>query len=371
MAIGFRKSKRLGKGMRVNFSKRGAGVSFGGRGLRAGVGPGGMRGRATLPGSGLFYEKRIGKGRARTNQGKPQQKTAGQPHAAGSGHDDKEQKKQAEAEVRKVQEYLQQLRTFHQAEVDYIDWREERDAAPPFAPNEKGPNEEQAERKLERYTPSFWDKLFRLTEKKKAKLQKEREAAKNEDRELIMNWEADRAYAAKIVDGDTEAMKEELESAGTADLLNKMNARFYVQHITAEEVVVRVQLPAIEEVIPTKAYHVTKTGKLSERDMPKKEFYTLWRDMVLSLALLTLREAHAHLHVYKAMIHIQGPDADGSESTIFTMTANEEQLLHLKDLYLPLNELIELFPHRLDFLVTKGLRAVRPFHHSSIREEDG
>lgn len=66
MGWGYRKSIRLGKGVRLNVSKRGIGVSAGVKGFRVGTGPSGSRIRATLPGTGLYYEKRLGSGTKRS-----------------------------------------------------------------------------------------------------------------------------------------------------------------------------------------------------------------------------------------------------------------------------------------------------------------
>jgi hypothetical protein len=55
MGFRFRKSVRLGKGVRLNLGKRGASVSVGNRWLGATVGSRGVSKRVSLPGSGLSY----------------------------------------------------------------------------------------------------------------------------------------------------------------------------------------------------------------------------------------------------------------------------------------------------------------------------
>jgi hypothetical protein len=58
VAWGFRKSKQLVPGVRLNIGKRSAGLSFGGRGARVSVN---SRGRRTLSLSklGFFWRRRI------------------------------------------------------------------------------------------------------------------------------------------------------------------------------------------------------------------------------------------------------------------------------------------------------------------------
>lgn len=65
MGFRFRKSIRLGGGLRLNVSKRGIGLSAGVKGARIGIGPRGVRSTLSLPGTGLSYttESRWAKGR--------------------------------------------------------------------------------------------------------------------------------------------------------------------------------------------------------------------------------------------------------------------------------------------------------------------
>ncbi|MDI6872496.1 MAG: DUF4236 domain-containing protein [Bacillota bacterium] len=58
MGFRFRKSIRLGKGMRVNLSKSGIGMSLGVKGARVGIGSAGARATVGIPGTGLYWEKR-------------------------------------------------------------------------------------------------------------------------------------------------------------------------------------------------------------------------------------------------------------------------------------------------------------------------
>jgi Protein of unknown function (DUF4236) len=51
----FQKRKRLAPGVRLNLSKRGAGVSLGRRGASVSVGPRGLGAAVTLLGTGLTY----------------------------------------------------------------------------------------------------------------------------------------------------------------------------------------------------------------------------------------------------------------------------------------------------------------------------
>ena len=59
MARRFRKSVKISKGIRVNFSKSGASLSLGGRGNGVNIGSRGTTVRHSIPGLGLSYSKRV------------------------------------------------------------------------------------------------------------------------------------------------------------------------------------------------------------------------------------------------------------------------------------------------------------------------
>lgn len=75
MGWGFRKSFRLGKGIRINLSRSGVGVSVGVRGFRIGIGPRGPY--SSVSAGGFIY--RTGLGRSR--------RTSSESSAGGSGTD--------------------------------------------------------------------------------------------------------------------------------------------------------------------------------------------------------------------------------------------------------------------------------------------
>lgn len=60
MGLRFRKSVKLGKGMRLNFSKSGVSMSAGGKGHRVTFGRRGVRATVGIPGTGISYSTQIG-----------------------------------------------------------------------------------------------------------------------------------------------------------------------------------------------------------------------------------------------------------------------------------------------------------------------
>lgn len=74
MGVRFRKSVRIAKGVRLNFSKSGVSTSFGGHGFTTTVGKRGTRVTVGIPGTGISYSAKVGGGSrsgARTSQAGP------------------------------------------------------------------------------------------------------------------------------------------------------------------------------------------------------------------------------------------------------------------------------------------------------------
>lgn len=78
MGVRFRKSVKICKGVKINFSKSGASLSLGGRGLGATFGGRGTHVHAGIPGTGLSYATKVGttshsrnKSSSRTSSSKP------------------------------------------------------------------------------------------------------------------------------------------------------------------------------------------------------------------------------------------------------------------------------------------------------------
>ena len=63
MGLNFRKSVNLGSGIRLNFSKSGVGISGGVKGFRISSNSRGKRVYASVPGTGLYYTRSLGKGK--------------------------------------------------------------------------------------------------------------------------------------------------------------------------------------------------------------------------------------------------------------------------------------------------------------------
>lgn len=79
MSLRFRRSIRIAKGVRLNFSKSGVGVSAGPRGMKVGIGPRGAYRSIGIPGTGLYDFEYLSKGSSKATKSAQQTTTVAQP----------------------------------------------------------------------------------------------------------------------------------------------------------------------------------------------------------------------------------------------------------------------------------------------------
>ena len=276
MGFRYRKSVKLGGGLRLNFSKRGIGISAGVKGLRFGIGPSGARITAGIPGTGLYYEKRLGSGRRqhRSSEIRRQELMALQQQRMAAVE-------QARYEVELYENRIEVITSVHKECSEPIDWEGIKASSPPYSLGEIGPNEAEALEKLNNYKPSWRDKLFERVEVKKAALQKEIEEAKQRDILEYQEWENEVRLAERVTQGDLEAYMEAIKKLAPFEDIQELGSTINFSTNNPEYMEVTVNVHS-EDVIPKEVKSLTKTGKLSVKAMPKTRFYELYQDYVCS-----------------------------------------------------------------------------------------
>src|SRR5699024_5336206 len=155
MALRFRKSFKIGKGLRLNVSKRGVGMSAGKNGLRKSIhSTGSSTSSIGIPGTGLSYRKQSSLKKAKQLRNK--QSTA--PGSTRQGNNVNEN----EAIVAKYHHLVNELTTLQQQEVQSIYWSERKNTPAPFNKHEQVPLEKQTTDNYKHYQPTFIDPILIL-----------------------------------------------------------------------------------------------------------------------------------------------------------------------------------------------------------------
>ncbi|OCA90583.1 hypothetical protein A8F94_01490 [Bacillus sp. FJAT-27225] len=361
MALRFRKSFKIAPGVRMTVGKKGVGVSVGGKGLRYSVHSSGRRTTTVgIPGSGVSYST--------TSSGK-QYKSEAYRRRSELARQERDNRKLQEQEAarRQVEWYenrLLLLKSIHQESDDPVDWEEVSRRKPPFQQGETGPNELEAAKAVADFKPGFFDKLFGRVEKKRALLEAKVTPAKEQDEELYQDWARMTEIAKRIFKGDIDAYFEVIDEFGPLDDLVEFGSGFEFGTDHPQEIHVSVDVNA-EKMIPDKQLSLTKTGKLSQKQMTKTLYYDLCQDYVCSCALRIARDMFALLPVKYVFVHAY-------EEQLNPSTGHIEKLLVLSVRYdrgmveklnfemLDPSDALVNFPHHMKFKKTRGFEEVGP-----------
>jgi len=347
MAFRFRRSVKLGKGLRLNVSKRGVGVSMGTTGLRHSIHSTGSRTNTIgIPGTGLSYVDR----------------SYGDKKSSISNAVPKNEQKQAENEwiVQQYDHYIHAITSMHQKVLESINWKEIYHTPAPFPEGEMGPLEREASLTYDQYNPSLLERIFkRLADKKQAELLGAIQEAKKDDEATYRKWQQLTELASDVLNGESGAYERVIKNS---DKFNDMRDRSVLHVINPDTVEMDVHVEP-RDIIPKKKVQLTKTGKVSKRKMNKSSYYRIVNEFVCSHALWTARCLFASLPVETCVVHM-------TETAINTATGHYEQRVLLSVLFdrRTMNQLnmalvnpldaIGNFQHHVDFRVTKGFRAV-------------
>lgn len=368
MGLRFRKSVKICKGVSLNFSKSGVGVSLGTNGCRYSINSSG-RSTATvgLPGTGLSYSKSFNtknllNGRS-YNSSARKKKAELEEKKAKLQQEKQDEQKENQLKAEEYENYIELVKSVHKECDRPIDWQGVLNGNPPFKQGEKGPRETAAEKELSGFKPSLSQRLFKKGgEEKKQELAKAVEAAKAEDAEEYSAWEESKAFAKRILEGDTEAYLEAIEQANPFEDFADYGSDLEFGTDSADIMEIEFKVKS-DEVVPQKQLSLTKTGKLSEKEMTKTMYYDITQDYVCSCAIRLAREIFAVLPVEKVLVHavdgiLDTATGNDAEVTILSVCFERSGFENINFDRIDPSDFLRTFPFSMSFAKTAGFKAV-------------
>lgn len=350
MALRFRRSMKVGKGIRLNVSKRGIGMSVGKRGLRRSIhSTGRSTGTIGIPGTGLSYVDTKTSSKRRKSRNNV---------ASGAV---KQSTEENVAVVEEYNNYIDGITHLHLNVPKATDWKEIRMIQAPFQPDEIGPLESTAMAQLNQYQPNLIEKVFKpLKKRKKQQLTEEIQAAHEQDARNYQKWEYDNNLAGNVLDGTPEAYEQVIKENPEFAEARKGGMSLRVLNANTVEIEVQV-LP--DEVVPNKTLSLTKTGKISRRKMGKIKYYGIMKDFVSGYVMSVAKEVFASLPIEFCMIHVNEKALNTAtghrkNKVLLSVLVDRETLHHLDFDYIVPSDALENFQHNIDHLKTKGFRPV-------------
>lgn len=315
--MGFRFSKRINLpgGFRLNVGARGVGVSWGVRGFRVGVGPGGAKYTASVPGTGASWSGAIG----------------GPPASTGSRSAPRPAPADPAAAVAAYEAQLQQLVSLHRVVPQVWDWNAIASAPPPPQP---APTSNAA-------TVEAW-------------------------RAAQARWQWFHDVAVGVLAGNAQACEAVLQHLGPFQRLQELGGSIRVS--IQQDWCVEAWLAANgAEVIPAEQPTITPTGKAGRRKLAESRRWELFQDHVCSAALRVARETFALLPIPVVFVHVADVRVDPATGhqgfvPIVSVAFDRETFEGLNLDAVDPSSAVEGFDHAMAFKKGSGFAEVVPLN---------
>lgn len=368
MGLRFHKSINICKGVKLNLSKSGVGVSLGTKGAHYSVNTSGRR-TATfgIPGTGISYVKSFGSTKKKKSTSEATKKKEELKKQKAELAEKKAQQKASELEentliAEESANYAELIKSVHKECDDDTDWEAVLDAAPPFVKGQPGPREKEAQKALDEYKPGLAGKLFGDA-KAREKLDKALEDAKKEDAEEFSAWQDSYKFAQRIIDGDIDAYLEAIQNANPFEDLVEYGSGFEFGTDDPSVMEIEFQVKS-EDVVPKTSVTVLKSGKLSEKELTKSAYYDLEQDYVCSCAVRLAREIFAILPVGGVIVHAVDTVLDTStgndtEQTILSVLFEREKFDRANFDRIDPSDFVNSFTCNMKFTKTTGFKPVK------------
>ncbi len=212
------------------------------------------------------------------------------------------------------------------------------------------------------YKPNLIAKLFKQQDKELEELRQEVIDARKNDEEDYRSWERDVRIASRVIDGDIDAYFEVLKEFNPLDDLSEFGSgfEFFAENPKTMEIEFEVHS---NQVVPKEQLSLTKTGKLSVRQMTKTKYFDIQQDYVCSCVLRIARDMFALLPLDTVYIHAIENMLDtttGYQKKIVILSVKMEKRILNKLNFdnIDCSDALQNFNHRMNFKKTSGFYEV-------------
>ncbi|WP_422122318.1 DUF4236 domain-containing protein [Planococcus sp. X10-3] len=359
MAVRFRKSFKVAPGMRVNVSSRGVGASVGVKGLRHSVNSRGQRRTTTsIPGTGLYSTSSSSSRTYKSTAQQNKQSLARQQKEIAK----QEELERARYEVQLFENKIDLIHSIHKECDDQFNWLEISRAKHPHHTKETGIHELEALDHLKSFKPSMMQKLFKTADKEEEKLRQEVSAARIKDEEESKELIRTTRLANRILQKDIDAYLQVIEELSPLDDLLEFGSGF--EFIIEDPQTIEVEFNVhSKNVVPTEQKTLTKTGKLSVKEMSKSKYYDILQDYVCSCAIRIARDMFAILPFDTVVVHAMDEILDTSTGKTETLPVlsvrfDKTALNSLNFEAIDCSDSMVNFEHNMKFKKTQGFAPV-------------
>ena len=282
------------------------------------------------------------------------------------------EREEAFEDVQDQERFLQEIISLHHECRACLDWRAIESQSEPKRPKHKQPLTNEANEKLGNFKPNFIEKILRIQNWRKKKLENNVHKARLADEQNYTealeefklrkrNWEKKQDLAKRLKTDKNAVLEALQEYLDIEDLPVDMNVQFEV----SDEMQIDVNLKVLpyEDVIPDEVYSLRQSGTLSTKKMPIGKGLELYQDHVCSALLRIARET-------LGVVPLETVRANAVVNAINTQTGHLEDqiiisIIVVRDTFSKLNmrkidpsDALSNFVYNMQFKKTKGFEKV-------------
>lgn len=281
---------------------------------------------------------------------------------------------QAAHEVDVYENYIDRITSVHKETRLDVDWETILSDPAPTKPVKTNKAEKLARRNFENYRPGLFTKLFGLAEKKKDRLENDIEPATKSDEDDhrlalteyakdLAEWDEQTNLARRISAKEPEAIAKALEIFGSFSEIEELGSHLEFR-ITDNALVFCTVKVHSEDIIPKQSKSLLKSGKLSQKDIPKGRFFELYQDYVCGVVLRVANEILAVLPVEQVVVTAIDDVLDTKtghirEQPIVSVFIPRLTIRSLNISLIDPSDALANFIHEMKFRKTQGFSAVK------------
>lgn len=282
---------------------------------------------------------------------------------------------QARLEVEEYENYVERLVTLHQEGGQEMDWEALAVQPEPSRPQLGRAAEDAARAALAAYRPNLLDRLLGRREKRIAELRVALDLAPAIDRQehdlALREWEAHHVewkksceLAAKVLDGRAEAWLSVVRDLRPCAEIMELGSRLQFEVVDDHPLHVIVHVHG-EELIPKQAKQILRSGRSTEKPLPKGRYYELYQDHVCSALFRVAREMLALLPIELVVVTAMDELLDQrtgrlADQAILSAAIPRSTFESLNLARIDPSEALHNFLHRMDFRKTSGFKPIEP-----------
>ncbi len=280
---------------------------------------------------------------------------------------------QAAYEVEAYENNIEIIQSLHKECSDPINWKKIATLQEPKKQENSKKHEKAARTKSENYKPGFIDRLLKREEKKKKSLKDNISRAIEQDEvehntsvtnweKKMTDWKESVALAQLLLSGDNEAKIKVIKDLDSFSEISHLGSIISIS--VGDEGLIETTIHIHgDEIVPSEAKGLLKSGKLSVKKMPKGQFNEIYQDYVCSCALRVASELFSaipdNMVIVTAVDELLNTKTGHLEkSPILSVCVSRSTLESLNMNTIDPSDSMSNFIHNMSFKKTKGFGAV-------------